>query len=89
MHLADSLTRRRRYAARLIAGNHKQTRFFCFARGSVAAKPIFGGASDRFAANLLACGFQSTFILGGASGSFSGKRAERGTAAQAARARVR
>ncbi|HEY5063775.1 MAG TPA: hypothetical protein VIJ04_02945 [Xanthobacteraceae bacterium] len=70
MHLADSLTRRRRYAARLIAGNHKQTRFFCFARGSVAAKPIFGGASDRFAANLLACGFQSTFILGGASGSF-------------------
>ncbi len=70
MHFADSLARRRRYAARLIAGNHKQTRFLCFARGSVAAKRIFGGAGDRFAANLLACRFPSTFILGGASGSF-------------------
>ena len=70
MHLADSLARRRRYAAGLIAGNHKQTRFFCFARRSVAAKRIFGHAGDRFAANLLACGFQSTFFLGGASGSF-------------------
>ena len=70
MHLANSLARGRRYAARLIACNHKQTRFLCFARGSVAARRIFGCAGDRFAANLLAGGFQSTFILGGASGSF-------------------
>lgn len=67
MHFADAFARRRRNATRLISGYDKQPRFFGLARRSVAALCVFGGARDRFAAGLLACSFETTLVLGGAS----------------------
>ena len=65
MHLADALTGRSRYPARLITGDHQQPRLFGFPRGSVATLCVFGGARERFAARLFARDFE-TPLLGGA-----------------------
>src|SRR6185437_335702 len=65
MHLADALTGRSRYPARLITGDHQQPRLFGFPRRSVATLCVFGGARDRFAARLFARDFETPF-LGGA-----------------------
>ena len=67
MHVANALARRRRYATRLIAGDHQEPRLLGLACRSIAASGVFGGARDCFAARLLACGFEMALLLSGAS----------------------
>src|SRR6185437_6091638 len=77
MHLADALTGRSRYPARLITGDHQQPRLFGFPRRSVATLCVFGGARDRFAARLFetpflggACRLLTRFFSGSLAGDF-------------------
>src|SRR6185312_2357602 len=77
MHLADALTGRSRYPARLITGDHQQPRLFGLPRRSVATLCVFGGARDRFAARLfarsLAGDFEAALLFGLAGGSLLGR----------------
>jgi len=63
MHVADALACRRRYAASLIASDHKEPRFFGLAGGSVSDPRLFGGARDRFAACFFTGGLDATLLF--------------------------